>query len=245
MALTLEQLSDLVETLQKKVVTLETEVTQYRQDILELEQQLSQSITTQKLVVQVDAQISGRDVLAIGQLLDTHEGKLNAHDGLLKTHESRLNSHDNSLSNYGDRLNSNLSVLNSHESRLNSHDSLLGNHDGRLSSILNNINSHEARLNAFAQSISIPGNLTVQGEIKGKLWFSNVFTLNVPNNGKTVSTKMLSANKCLALITSIGGHFGGGGERVWLEVRPDGFWYLCGHSNLLQVSVEARCVGMP
>ena len=88
MALTLEQLSDLVETLQKKVVTLETEVKQYRQDILELEQQLSQSITTQKLVVQGDAQISGRNVLVDGQMLDTHEQRLSSHDGILNAYEA-------------------------------------------------------------------------------------------------------------------------------------------------------------
>ena len=113
MALTLEQLSDLVETLQKKVVTLEIEVKQYRQDILELEQQLSQSITTQKLVVQNDAQIAGRNVLADGQKLDnhdqslsTHEQRLSTHDQSLNNHEQRLSTHDQSLSNHEQRLNS-------------------------------------------------------------------------------------------------------------------------------------------
>jgi hypothetical protein len=91
MALTLEQLSDLVKTLQTKVGNLETEIKRYRQDICELEDQLSRSITTQKLVVQNDAQIVERNVLTDGQMLDAHEDRLNTHDGILGTHQSILN----------------------------------------------------------------------------------------------------------------------------------------------------------
>lgn len=159
MALTLEQLSDLVETLQKRVDTLETEVKQYRQDILELEQQLSQSITTQKLVVQGDAQISGRNVLADGQMLDAHEGRLNSHDVTLNVHEGRLNSHDGTLNAHEGRLNSHDGTLNAHEGRLNSHDVNHNAHEGRLNSHDGTLSAHEGRLNDFAQSISIPGDI--------------------------------------------------------------------------------------
>ncbi|MDZ8262902.1 alanine-zipper protein [Nostoc sp. ChiQUE01b] len=134
MSLTLEQLSDLVDSLQKdlvetqkKVETLETEVKQYRQDILELEQQLSQSITTQKLVVTEDAQISGRNVLADGQLIDTHEQRLSSHDATLNAHDGRLNSHD--------------STLNAHEGRLNSHDGTLSSHGTDIISAQSTANS--------------------------------------------------------------------------------------------------------
>ena len=130
MALTLDQLSNLVETLQKRVDTLETEVKQYRQDILELEQQLSQSITTQKIVVRSDAQIAGRNVLADGQMLDEHKGKLTSHDGTLNAHEGKLGSHDGTLDEHKGKLTSHDGTLNAHEGRLNSHDGTLsGNGD--------------------------------------------------------------------------------------------------------------------
>lgn len=104
--LTLAQLSNLVETLQKdlvdtqkKVGLLEAEVKQYQQDILELEQQLSQSITTQQLVVTGNAQISSRDILADGQMLDTHEQKLSSHDGILSIHQTDITLAQNTANN--------------------------------------------------------------------------------------------------------------------------------------------------
>jgi hypothetical protein len=134
-ALTLEQLSDLVETLQKKVVTLEIEVKQYRQDILELEQQLSQSITTQKLVVQNDAQIAGRNVLADGQKLDNHDQSLSTHEQRLSTHDQSLNNHEQRLSNHDQSLGNHDQSLNNHEQRLSTHDQSLSNHEQRLNSL--------------------------------------------------------------------------------------------------------------
>jgi hypothetical protein len=94
-------------------------------------------------------------------------------------------------------------------------------------------------------NLSVQGNLAVQGEIQGKLWYSPEYSLAVPDNGNVTAVKMLPANKCFAFITSVAGSFAGGGERVWVEVRADGFWYLCGHSLQPQVSAKARCVGMP
>jgi hypothetical protein len=103
--MTLEQLTALVGILQTEISSLKQEVKQYRQDILELENQLSRSVTTQKLVVQNDAQIVGRNVLTDGQMLDAHEGRLNTHDGTLNTHEGRLNTHDGTLNTHEGRLN--------------------------------------------------------------------------------------------------------------------------------------------
>jgi hypothetical protein len=99
MALTLNELSDLVETLQKKVDTLETEVKQYRQDFLDLEQQQSESITTQKLTVIGDAQISGRNVQADGTRLDTHENRLNSHDISISSAQGTANDAVNGANN--------------------------------------------------------------------------------------------------------------------------------------------------
>lgn len=152
MALTIDQLTELVKTLQNRVDALEPEVRQYRQDILELEQQLGESIRTQQLAVQGEAQISGRNILADGQLLDAHEGRLNSHDANLSAHDATLSAHDG-------RLNSNDGTLNAHEGRLNSHDGTLNAHEGRLSSHDATLSTHEGRLNAFAQSISIPGDI--------------------------------------------------------------------------------------
>jgi hypothetical protein len=152
MALTLDQLTELVETLQNRVDALEPEVRQYRQDILELEQQLAQSIRTQQLAVQGEAQISGRNVLVDGQMLDTHEGRLNSHDLTLNVHSERLVSHDATLSAHD-------GALSAHDGRLNSHDGTLSAHDGRLNSHDGTLSAHESRLNDFAQSISIPGDI--------------------------------------------------------------------------------------
>jgi hypothetical protein len=89
------------------------------------------------------------------------------------------------------------------------------------------------------------GNLSVQGEIKGKIWFSGEFNLDVPKGGSVVSVKMLPADKCFAFITSIAGSFAGSGERVWVEIQGDGYWYLCGHALQDGVQVKARCAGTP
>jgi len=89
------------------------------------------------------------------------------------------------------------------------------------------------------------GNLLVEGEIRGKLWYSEVFTLVVPGNGTRQAVRMYSASKCIAFITSVSGSFQGGGEKVWVEIGPDGFWYLCGIGQQPGISVEARCAGMP
>jgi chromosome segregation ATPase len=105
MALTIEQLSDLVEALQVRVSTLETTIKQYRQDISGLEQQLSESIKTDKLVVTREAEISGRSILADRELLTAHDGQLAEHDRKDVEHDGRLNSHDATLNAHQEKLN--------------------------------------------------------------------------------------------------------------------------------------------
>ncbi len=75
--------------------------------------------------------------------------------------------------------------------------------------------------------------------------FSDEFTLNVPDNGIVVALPMLPANKCFAFITRVQGAFAGGGECVWVEVRGDGLWYLCGQALQPGIRVSARCAGTP
>ena len=87
MTLTNEQLTKLVEELQTELATLTQEVKQYRQDIIELEQQLSQSITTQRLVVLDDAQIVNHNV---DQTFSTFEQRLSNHDAMLSNHDTRI-----------------------------------------------------------------------------------------------------------------------------------------------------------
>ena len=89
------------------------------------------------------------------------------------------------------------------------------------------------------------GNLTVEGEIRGKLWLSEPFELAVPSNGVHTKVRMYQADKCIAFLTRVCGPFEGGGENVWLEIGPDGFWYLCGHSLQGGIKAQARCAGMP
>lgn len=88
--------------------------------------------------------------------------------------------------------------------------------------------------------------LDVNGEIRGKLWYSNEHELVVPSDAPRIHKKrLLHSSKCTAFITSVSGNFRGGGERVWVEIGSDGYWYLCGHSYQEGVRVRARCFGMP
>jgi chromosome segregation ATPase len=119
MALTIEQLSDLVEALQVKVSTLETTIKQYRQDISGLEQQLSEYIKTDKLVVTGEAEISGRSILADRELLTAHDGQLAEHDRKDVEHDGRLGAHDGSIAEHRGRLNSHDATLNAHQEKLN------------------------------------------------------------------------------------------------------------------------------
>ncbi|WP_041268454.1 hypothetical protein [Geitlerinema sp. PCC 7407] len=81
---------------------LEAEVRQYQQDILELEQQLAQSITTQKLVVLDDAQIVNHNV---DQIFSTFEQRLNLHDANLMTHDANISTAQATASDAVNRAN--------------------------------------------------------------------------------------------------------------------------------------------
>ncbi|MDV3001084.1 MAG: hypothetical protein N5P05_002690 [Chroococcopsis gigantea SAG 12.99] len=74
-----------------------------------------------------------------------------------------------------------------------------------------------------------------------QLWVSHEFVLDVPQNGKTAELKMLPADKHFAFLTGVAGFFRGGGERIWLEIRADNHWYLCGLAAMEGVQGRARC----
>jgi len=100
---------------------------------------------------------------------------------------------------------------------------------------------------SLQERLRIQSNGTVKftGEIQGKLWYSDEYELAVPNNGQKVEIKMRRIDRCFAFITSIEGHFQGGGEHVWVETRNDNYWYLCGQAQQDGVKVKARCIGIP
>lgn len=61
--------------------------------------------------------------------------------------------------------------------------------------------------------------------------------------------KLIHIDEGFCFLTRVGGGFAGGGEYVQLNIRPDGYWYLEGHSlqggddDPQMLSANARCVG--
>jgi chromosome segregation ATPase len=182
MALTIEQLSDLVESLQTKVATLETTIKQYRQDISGLEQQLSESIKTDKLVVTGEAEISGRNILAdrerlaeIEVSLQKHDKSIADHGNLLITHDTklgeqhddfdkRLTIHGTAIEGHEGRLTEAQGYIGAHEKRLNEHDGFVGAHEKRL-------NEHDGFIAAHALSLNRhDGTLTTHQGRLDALW---------------------------------------------------------------------------
>lgn len=329
MAFTLEELSELVETLQQKISTLETAVSQYRLDIQNLETQLSQSITTDQLTVTDTVKVAGQDIKDDREQIQNNSNSISVNESSISTNTSDISTNKSDIAAAKDELKGELSQVvdgttelkqlnvagNQLPQNLNvgiindDRYAVIGAHDlwfghsarkgepgraivdggdgGLIINYFDNVDpgwpfveirkelkvqgeikipsagtisstgrmhiSGEERLYLLNKSGVIvgkdwggTGNLQVQGEIKGKLWFSDEFVLNVPNNGTIVSVRMHHADKCFAVITNIQGAFSGGGERVWVEVnRQDGFWYLLGHSLQPDVQVKARCVGSP
>jgi hypothetical protein len=147
MALTLNELSDLVETLQKKVDTLETEVKQYRQDFLDLEQQQSESITTQKLTVIGDAQISGRNVQADGTRLDTHENRLNSHDISISSAQGTANDAVNGANNAQGTANDAVNRANNAQGTANDAVNRANNAQGTANDAVNRANNAQGTAN--------------------------------------------------------------------------------------------------
>jgi hypothetical protein len=160
MALTIEQLSDLVESLQAKVATLETTIKQYRQDISGLEQQLSESIKTDKLVVTGEAEISGRSILADRERLAELEVSLQAHDKSIDTNNKLLAIHDTKLGEQHDDF----------DRRLKLQGASIEGHEGRLTEAQGYIGAHQTRLDEFSkyfsQSIAIPGDIQFGASLK-------------------------------------------------------------------------------
>jgi hypothetical protein len=88
---------------------------------------------------------------------------------------------------------------------------------------------------------SLSAKLHVDGEIRGKIWYSQEYVWNQGDD----AVKMGHSSRCVALLTYVRGKFSGGGERVHVSIGSDGCWYLGGTSKQSGVRAKARCVGMP
>lgn len=98
------------------------------------------------------------------------------------------------------------------------------------------------------------GSLTVNGEIRGKLWYSEEYTWKCPVKecnwppGKNIfpPVKMLKADQGVCFLTFVQGKFAGVGEAVTVNIR-DGYWHLSGTQGGggAGVTAKARCIGMP
>jgi hypothetical protein len=89
----------------------------------------------------------------------------------------------------------------------------------------------------------ISSDLTVNGAILGKVWYSDEYTWN---NGQS-HVKMGQSSKCVAFLTYVQGKFAGKGEQVFTYIGSDGYWYLGGNqgSGGGDIIVKARCIGSP
>jgi hypothetical protein len=83
------------------------------------------------------------------------------------------------------------------------------------------------------------GNLTVEGEIRGKMRYTGSFRWQ---QGQP-PVKMIHSGQGFAILTLVTGKFEGGGEHVRVYVADDGYWYLGGDSMQKGVAAEAICVG--
>ena len=89
----------------------------------------------------------------------------------------------------------------------------------------------------------LAGNISVAGDISGKLKFSQTYNLVIQPNGQVHSLRMRHSNDCFAFITGFSGSFQGAGEHVWIDIDNEGFWTLYGTSLQVHIEVQARCAG--
>lgn len=89
-------------------------------------------------------------------------------------------------------------------------------------------------------SLTVGGDLTVKGTIKGKVWYSKEYVWTQGSG----PVRMTTTAKTICFLMSVRGKFEGGGEHV--DVYPaNGYWYLGGSSAQKDVRATARCIGMP
>lgn len=93
--------------------------------------------------------------------------------------------------------------------------------------------------NDFANGTEIEGNLSVSGEIRGRLRLSPEYEW-VQGQGPVW---MIPISQGFCFLTRVSGSFGGGGESVHVYDGGDGYWWLGGSSFQQGVSARARCVG--
>lgn len=91
-------------------------------------------------------------------------------------------------------------------------------------------------------NLSVQGNLNIDGEIRGKLWYSKEYEWT---QGQA-AVRMEKSDKTVAFLTYVRGGFEGHGEKVKVY-KSGGYWYLGGEAGSLGVSLKAkaRCIGMP
>ncbi|NEQ52048.1 MAG: hypothetical protein F6K11_18225 [Leptolyngbya sp. SIO3F4] len=83
--------------------------------------------------------------------------------------------------------------------------------------------------------------LDVQGEIRGKLWYSAKLTWR---QGQA-PVRLGHSSKGFPIITRVQGAFKGGGEWIDTYIHTDGYWYLRGQSKQSGLFAQAIFVGRP
>lgn len=102
----------------------------------------------------------------------------------------------------------------------------------------------DVRGNVKATALSLTGNLTTTGEIKGKLWRSQeyLWAQNGQNQKLPAATRMTAADRSVCFLTSVAGKYMGQREKVYI-FENGGYWYLGGDSQQQDVRATAICIG--
>lgn len=119
--MTLEQLTELVETLQGKineldplkeeVTRLEATVKQYRKDIRDLEIQLSQSITTDQLTVVDTAKVAGQDIKGDREQIQNNANNISVNKSSISANKSDISTNKSAITSAKDELKGELSQV--------------------------------------------------------------------------------------------------------------------------------------
>lgn len=99
------------------------------------------------------------------------------------------------------------------------------------------------RCGSFPNGCIPKASLDVRGEIRGRLWMSDEYEINVPGNG-SASRSMTRTDRSVCFLTLVSGYFYGGGESVEITAQQ-GRWYLNGKGQQRDIRAKARCIGAP
>lgn len=119
--------------------------------------------------------------------------------------------------------------------------------------ILGRAGADKTRIVRMWDRVGISGNTTqlpqsqldVKGEIRGKPWYSDSFSVDWNANRRSV--KMTRTDRTVCFLTGIRGGFAGFGEQVWIEAGSDTYWYLKVNQGGggRDIIGWATCVGAP